>query len=660
MGKFVISCPSCGKYVTAYNGLRGLIQNQIKCSNCEYEIDVKSNRMTNVICSNCGNSVMYDQGKKIPQCPVCGQRILPAPDQRMIKIQCPVCHAAYTMSEGTKKYTCALCDSTIDVKKAIASVQVNAHATALIEYDPGDKDWLVYKHPIQNFSNGSQLIVRPGQQALMIEAGEDSHLFEAGQYTLDTANYPWMEKLYKLSNDDTKGTFQSAIYYFNCRTITNDAKGNPLEWFVKKTPVIFSMNFEGTSRQTNVIFNIGCSGIYDVHIKNARQLYLNLNSVAPGLNVVSLADQSFSDATGILSKSIKAKINSWGGEILSNLFNQLNIGIYELNAKRSVIAQEIEKKVNIYLSGFGLEISNLLTDSFATPEDDEDDPGHEDFLSFRTMASRAATTQQQEIHLQDIEEQKRNTQRQHILTAKEALQFEEINARKKIIAAEAEAQAQKMTGFAEAEIMRAKGYSEKDILQAEVQKAYAEGIGNIGPAVSAGGGSGVLGDMLGLGVGMAAANAVAPQIGGIMQGLGVSALSNTQNGHENTWDCTICNNKGNTGMFCPICGSKRPEVMQEEIWECPVCGNKGNTKGFCPVCGSKRPEQARKEIWECPVCGNKGNESQFCPKCGAKKPALMKDDSWDCPVCGAKNNRTNFCPTCGSQKPENKTVDEEV
>ena len=33
--------------------------------------------------------------------------------------------------------------------------------------------------------------------------------------------------------------------------------------------------------------------------------------------------------------------------------------------------------------------------------------------------------------------------------------------------------------IAEAEVVRAKGYTEKDVIQEEVQKAYAEGIGNM-------------------------------------------------------------------------------------------------------------------------------------------------------------------------------------
>ena len=52
-----------------------------------------------------------------------------------------------------------------------------------------------------------------------------------------------------------------------------------------------------------------------------------------------------------------------------------------------------------------------------------------------------------------------------------------------------------MAGLTEAEIMQAKGYTQKDVIQAEVQKAYAEGLGNMDFGGSAGGSS-ITGDML--------------------------------------------------------------------------------------------------------------------------------------------------------------------
>ena len=107
-----------------------------------------------------------------------------------------------------------------------------------------------------------------------------------------------------------------------------------------------------------------------------------------------------------------------------------------------------------------------------------------------------------------------------------------------------------------------KGYSQKDVLQTEVQKSYAEALGNMGPAIVSGGGgaSSLVGDMLGLGVGMAAASAVAPQIGGMMQGFGFGQTQPPQTPAPNpsAWDCA-CGQKGIAGNVCPNCGSKRGE-----------------------------------------------------------------------------------------------------
>ena len=153
------------------------------------------------------------------------------------------------------------------------------------------------------------------------------------------------------------------------------------------------------------------------------------------------------------------------------------------------------------------------------------------------------------------------------------------------------------TGMTEAEIMRAKGYNQKDVLQAEVQKAYAEGIGNMGPDVSnGGGGSSIVGDMMGLGVGMAAANAIMPQISNMMQGMNTQQPTNTAAPaapapaapSADMWDCP-CGQKNIIGNFCNNCGSKRPVAVSGDAWDCS-CGLKGIVGNFCNNCGKKRGE----------------------------------------------------------------------
>ena len=52
--------------------------------------------------------------------------------------------------------------------------------------------------------------------------------------------------------------------------------------------------------------------------------------------------------------------------------------------------------------------------------------------------------------------------------------------------------------------------------------------------------------------------------------------------------------------------------------------------------------------WTCPGCGREGNTGNFCPDCGTKKPDAPQ--GWTCPDCGMKNITFNFCPNCGKKR----------
>lgn len=162
-----------------------------------------------------------------------------------------------------------------------------------------------------------------------------------------------------------------------------------------------------------------------------------------------------------------------------------------------------------------------------------------------------------------------------------------------------------MAGLTEAEIMQAKGYNQKDVLQAEVQKAYAEGLGNM---TISGSGGGVAGDIIGLGVGMAAAGAVNGQVGNLFKGFGMSSAEETP-----------------AKSICPCCNAEVP----------------ANAK-FCLECGTKIEILGADEVI-CPACGQKTHKGKFCMECGA--PLVRK-----CPKCGAElPENAKFCLECGEK-----------
>lgn len=57
---------------------------------------------------------------------------------------------------------------------------------------------LVWKHPKENITSGSQLVVGPAQMATFVREGQICDLFESGTYTLDTDNLPILSILFNL------------------------------------------------------------------------------------------------------------------------------------------------------------------------------------------------------------------------------------------------------------------------------------------------------------------------------------------------------------------------------------------------------------------------------------------------------------------------------
>ena len=84
---------------------------------------------------------------------------------------------------------------------------------SIIKYE-GDNNTFIWKHPIEDFNFGSQLIVHESQEAIFFKDGQALDLFGPGRYTIETQQLPLLEKAYKLPTD-TEGTFHSEVYFIN-------------------------------------------------------------------------------------------------------------------------------------------------------------------------------------------------------------------------------------------------------------------------------------------------------------------------------------------------------------------------------------------------------------------------------------------------------------
>ncbi len=627
MSKFVIECPNCGKYAEASSGLFGtglFGTRKITCS-CRYTFDVKTNKLTSRKCAHCGNDVVFDQSKgDTAVCPVCHEKINQMSDQtKVAEFSCAQCGVKLLAAKNANTYTCPVCDCVNDVQKQIMQEQIKKDGLASIIKYEGDNDTLIWKHPIEDFNMGSQLIVHESQEAVFFKDGQALDLFGAGRYTLETQQLPILEKLYKLPTD-TNGTFHSEVYYINLTTQMG------IKWGTDSKVRLFDP-------ASGMHMEIGASGEFNIRVINSRKLLLKLVGTAQEMK----QDHIFGakGSKGFFRSMIMTRVKTY----LAQTIKDNGYNILEIDYRLQELSDSLKERINADIAEYGLEMPGFYVNTVQTPDDDP---------NFKRMKQQYAD---QYLKVREEEIRKKEAEaaaERQFVEAQTAARMKLIGAQGDAEAlrmkAQAEADAYRMQAEAEAMEMKMKGYTYQQ------ETARQVGLEAMQNGITGGSSAGGLGDIAGLGITLGAMggvmnmtkDAISPMLDNTQQiGLGVV------NAASDTWDCP-CGNKAVKGLFCNNCGSKQPQPQPSDAWDCD-CGNKGITGRFCNNCGKPRPEK-KSDTWDCP-CGNKGIIGNFCNMCGSKRP--QKPETWDCD-CGNKNITGNFCNICDAKKPkESKTWD---
>lgn len=628
MAKFVIECPNCGKYAEVKTGF--FARKKIDCA-CGYTIDIRTDKLTSRECPHCGNMVVFDQSKgKNAKCPVCNEPINTMAEQTKVEeISCAQCGVRLMVSKAATTYTCPVCDHVNDVAERITSERIRKDGLASIIKYEGDGDTLVWKHPIEDFNYGSQLIVHESQEALFFRDGQALDLFGAGRYTLETQQLPMLEKIYKLPTD-TEGTFHSEVYYINLATVMG------VKWGTDSKVRMFDP-------ASGLHLEIGACGEFNIRVVNSRKLLMKLVGTTGSLKQEQILGMG--NGKGYFRAMIMTQVKSY----LAQAIKSCGINILEIDERLMELSNDLRDRLNGYLKDYGLEMPEFFVSRVMTPDDDP---------NFKRMKQQYA-----EQYLLVRQEQIKKSEAE--AAAERKAVEAETAARMRIIGAQGEAEALKIQKAAEAESykmqaeaeaaeMRMKGYTYQQ------ETARQVGLGAT-MAMATGGSASGIGEVAGLGMTLGAMGGVIGMTKDAMSGLteGGAALGQATAAaftpatagqsmaaaQNEAWDCN-CGLKGITFNFCPNCGNKKPEPKPADTWDCE-CGNKGITFNFCPNCGKKRPEKPAG--WDCPSCGMKQITFNFCPNCGTRRPEAPA--TWDC-SCGTKGITFNFCPNCGKKRGE--------
>ncbi len=460
----------------------------------------------------------------------------------------------------------------------------------IIKYE-GDNSTFIWKHPCEDFNSMTQLIVHESQEAILFLNGEALDLFGAGRHTLETQNIP---KLGRLINKTTNGEtpFHCEVYFIN-KTVQMAIK-----WGTDSKVRFLDPNL-------GIPLEIGACGEMNLAVSDSRKLLLKLVGTMRGIawdeNGVGFTKSIQNAFRPLISTEVKAH--------LSNAIKSNNINILEIDESLETLSKIMRQSIIGGFEEYGLTIPQFYITNIALPENDPNFKRMKELhtISFQTrmIQADALVRSAQADAEAEVTAARRKIEMEKQLTETEVAKRE---AERDLIRAQTDAQAAKMAGFAEAEVMAAKGYNQKDVLTAEVQKAYAEGLGNM---TISGGGGGVAGDMIGLGVGMAAAGAVAPQLGEMFKGFSVSTTASAQS--EAEAKCVKCGAAlPANAKFCLECGEKITSPIPADMIVCPECGNTVAKGKFCPECGHKF-------VTVCPKCGKDVVPgAKFCLECGEK------------------------------------------
>lgn len=369
----------------------------------------------------------------------------------------------------------------------------------IIKYE-GDNKTFIWKHPCEDFNSLSQLIVHESQEAVFFMNGQALDLFGAGRYTLETQNIPKLGKLLNRATGD-QTPFHCEVYFIN-KTVQM-----ALKWGTDS-------KVRYIDPESGLPLELGASGEMNLCVSDSRKLLIKLVGTMDG---IAWGDER-NGFTKSLQNSFRPLISAAVKSNLASSIKSLSINILEIDEHLTEIGGILHKKVLSGFEEYGLTIPQFFLTNVVLPEDDP---------SFRRVRELYTISLQKRMISAEAEVNtaKAQADAKVAAAAREAVlerqqtqtEIARREAERKVITAQAEAEAQKAAGFAQAEIMRQQGYDQKDVLQAEVQKAYAAGIGNMGG--SGGSGGSTMSDILGLGIGLQAAGAMSGQVGNIFGGM---------------------------------------------------------------------------------------------------------------------------------------------
>ncbi len=212
----------------------------------------------------------------------------------------------------------------------------------IIEWADDSKDTIVWKFPRYNneIKNGAQLIVRPGQAAILVNEGALADVFTEGRHKLETANIPILSTLkgWKYGFDSP---FKVDIFFVSLRDFVNQKWGT-------KNPIMLRDAEFGPIR-------VRAFGSYSFKVTNAENVLRKLSTTNEKYTVEDINEQ--------LRNIIVTRF--------TDVIGEAKIPVLDVASNMNEFSEMLHKNMDPEFTDYGFGITKFLVENVSLPPEVE-------------------------------------------------------------------------------------------------------------------------------------------------------------------------------------------------------------------------------------------------------------------------------------------------
>lgn len=209
------------------------------------------------------------------------------------------------------------------------------------EAEPG---FLFWKVPYEDFNEGSKVIVDENQELLFYKNGVILESLTAGQYTLDTDNFPFLTPL--------RSVFTGGVSSYNCKVFyVNKAHSLDMMWGTD-API------QVVDRKYDIATKVKSRGAYTVQVADAKKFYLKY----AGSNVENITPDD-------VKKDFRAPFNQTVKSVLGRVIQSIDDEIIGICARQAEVAEMVKPELKGVMDEYGLRLVNFYIEAIEVADD---------------------------------------------------------------------------------------------------------------------------------------------------------------------------------------------------------------------------------------------------------------------------------------------------